>query len=267
MLEVPVEQRLHVAIVHRAAHLPGGPLDDPFGGGAVLRVGRFVWNAGDDRRSALGTDLDDKAVTRVVQDLGHGKIEIASHLRPRAHRDAETRAACLAAVDRDDEHLLPPRCIVGVHKRSAAQDLVLNRDRVELARTRTNERQSLERFELAHHLDTFGCSPGPPEPPARHVKELLPGVRPRDVSEQGRIGSAGEPEGSGLLHVGDTNREVGNAAQRVVDDRAVPHGRTHNPIAVLVKRVEQPVEVFASDDAMRGCGHMSIASRSVPQPG
>ena len=172
-------------------------------------------------------------MAHLIENLSECKVEIVAHARPRTHRHAETRATGPTTVDSDDEHVAPPRSIVGIDERSASQDAIVNRDCVQLARARADEGQSFVWIGFWHDLDATGRSGGPPEVPSRLVKELFPRVRSWDISEQGRVRTSCEPEGSGFLHIGPADWEVGHTGQLVVNDGAVPNGRAHKAISSL----------------------------------
>ena len=75
------------------------------------------------------------------EDLGQRQVEAALGARAGAHRDAEARASRGAAVDGDEKGTLPARTVVALDVGALEEDTVLDRDRVQVARTDAEERK------------------------------------------------------------------------------------------------------------------------------
>ena len=58
-----------------------------------------------------------------------------------------------------------------------------------------------------------------------------------------------EAVGAALLLVGPSLRQVGGRGQLVVDDGAVPHGRSQQAVTARHKRLEKVIEPFALQKA------------------
>jgi hypothetical protein len=166
-----------------------------------------------------------------VEQLREREVVALLDARPGVHRDTEARGGRLTAVDRDDEDPAAPGGVVAVDELAAGEDLVLDRDRVQLARAHPDEgeRRLVERLLLDDRR--AAVRPRAPEPEAGREEELLPRVRPDGVAEARVVLTALKAVGPRLLPVGPADRELSRALELVVDDRAVAHRGAEHPEA------------------------------------
>ena len=76
----------------------------------------------------------------------------------------------------------------------------------------------------------------------------LPGLDADRVSEQRVVVSPPEAVGPAILLVRPADRQVGARLELVVDDRAVADGRPEQPVAAVLKSMQQRVEAGPLED-------------------
>ena len=173
---------------------------------------------------------------RAVENLRQGKVVARLSLGTAAHRDAETRAAWLEAIDSDDERVFSARRVVAVDELALDQDAVLNRDSLELAGANAEEGERRIVGRLLLDLETALPTLSPPEAQARRQQKLLPRVGPDGIAETGLVVSSLEAVAPRGLLVGPADRKLCGRRELVVDDRPLANRWPENAKSTLTKR-------------------------------
>ena len=134
VIGILVEEVLDTCRVEMASHLRRGLRYDVFGDLNILCRCVMMRHVMHDIRALYGADLHQKNVAVAVQNLRQGEIESAGHLGSCLHRDAKARATGLTAIYRDRKHVLTAGGVGRVGIGAVHEDLVLDRDGVELTR-------------------------------------------------------------------------------------------------------------------------------------
>jgi hypothetical protein len=112
--------------------------------------------------TTLCPNLHRKVMTLVFKDLREGEIKPERRLGAGMHRDTKTRSPSLSTVDCDDEDLFAAGLVYWIDVGALEKNFVLNSDRVELARTHSDERHSRSAFLLSKRLKTAAVASGLP---------------------------------------------------------------------------------------------------------
>jgi sulfhydrogenase subunit alpha len=116
--------------------------------------------------------------------------------------------AGLGAVDRDNEHPRPPGRVPPPGVLAAAEHLVLDLDRAQVARAHADERQRRGRLIGGLHLESVARPARRPELLARRVQELLPRLRARRVPERRGVVTPPDPVATRLQGHPPAERQV-----------------------------------------------------------
>ena len=220
----------------------------------------------EDLAPTLRPDLDEEAVP-VLGELGEGEVEAALRTRARSHRRAEARAARLAAVDDDDEGPLATERVVALDVAALEEDAVLDRDRVQVAGSGTEEGQRpVGRRLLLDHRCRAVRRRGAPEADARGHELLLPRVRADRPAEDGVVVATLDPVGRRLVMRRPAVRQLVGGRDLVQHDRAVAHGRADHAIALLPQRVHEGAEPLGPHHVGVGVGSAEVGHGSFPSP-
>src|SRR5271165_218940 len=139
VVEVRLQQLLQPVGLQRAPHLGLRPRHRG-SGGADVGVRRGALRQGVQQLGAgLAAGLDQELVPAVVDQFGQREVKARLRLGPRLHRDAEARAARLAAVDGDEEGVAATACVGFVVEWALAEHAVLDGDGIELAGAHAEE--------------------------------------------------------------------------------------------------------------------------------
>ncbi len=198
-----------------------------------------MWQFREHFRASLAAGLDDEVMPPALEDFRKREIEAASRFRPGLHRNTKTGAARLAAIDRDDENILPPRLIRRIDKLSAEENLVLNGNGVQFAGAHAKKSQLGREGLFREHLKTIRRAPRAKEPLLRREEKLLPRMRPNDVTEKRVVAAFLQAISSAVLLIGPTGGKLFRAGQRVVNNRAIAQGRPDDLIAARLQRRKQ----------------------------
>src|SRR5262249_25939892 len=161
----------------------------------------------------------------------------------RLHRDAETRAARLPAVDRHDETVLAPRPVNGISVPVMRQNSVLNGDGVQITRTRADEGVFRRFVIFRNNVKALALAFGAPEPHLRRRQKLFPRMRADGETEQRLIITFLQAVAPAVLLISPTGRKISDRAQLIVDNRAIAYGRADDLIPAAGERIEQLLEM------------------------
>ena len=202
-----------------------------------------VWQAGEQRRTAVAAGFDQE----LAGHFGQREVEAFRGFGAGVHRSAETGAAGLAAVHRNDEDALAAGLVVRVDIGSLQEHPVLDGDGVQLAGSHGQQSELLGRFRIGGDGDAGRMPVRPPQPQQRRVQEALPGVGADGVTEQRVIAPALQAVMAARLLVGPAGGKVGDGGDVVVDDRIVAHRRAEDAETVMVQRRNQCGEAVSGD--------------------
>jgi hypothetical protein len=250
MLEVAIQQFLDPRGVELATHLRrGGGMH--LRGSEAICVRRGPMRDRDENLGAsVAADLDDEPVPSLVDELGEREIETPFGHRARLHRDAETGAARLPALDGDDERLAEPRVVAGIRVGSPDEDVIQDVHRVQLAGARSDEgvpRRAPRGLQEVAQLSAL-IHAGAPQGDRGRQLVALERVGANGVAEQ-RLVVAGEKSiPTPVLLVGPADGEIGSHGDLVIDDRTVANRRADDRVAATAQLREERIEVSALDD-------------------
>src|SRR5262249_15415346 len=243
MFIVAIKQLFDIGSLHRASHLPGGMRDD------LLRLRQFYIGCITERdfteqfRAPLGADFHHEIMTPSFQHFSQREIKPEGRFRSRVHRNAETRAARLPAVDRHDETVFTPRLINGIGIPVAKQDSVLNRDGMQVTGAYADESVFRRLVIVVNDVKALAPSFGAPQPLLRRMQKLLPRMWADGVTKERLIITLPQPVAPSVLLLSPTCRKISNGIQLFVDNRAIAHGRADNLISEVGERIEQLLEM------------------------
>ena len=198
-----------------------------------------MWQFREHFRASRTAGLDDEIMSPALEDFCKREIEAVSRFRPGLHRNTKAGPARLPAIDRDDENILPPRLIRRIDKLSAEENLVLHGNGMEFAGTHAEKSQPGREGLFRDHLKTIRRAPRPKEPLLRREEKLLPRMRPNDVAKERGVAALLQAISPAILLVRPAGGKLFRAGQRVVDNRAVAHGRADHLIAASLQRRKQ----------------------------
>ena len=89
----------------------------------------------------------------------------------------------------------------------------------------------------------------PPQAETRGMQELLPRMRTDGVAEQRIVGTALDTIGAAVLHVGPAGRQVRDAVDVVIDDRAVAKHRADDAIAAAPQDRDESLQAGERHEA------------------
>ena len=245
MLEILGEEVSQAFAVDHAPHLLLGLLGDCDCRRSVAVRGGSDRKHGEHVTPAVGAGLDDEAML-ALGDLGEGEVEARPGPRPGTHGRTEAGATGYAAVDHDHEGPGPAQRVVALDILALEEDAILDCDRVEIARTGTQERQRpLGSWILDEHRHAVVARRGLPQADSGWEELLLPRMRADRPPEDGRVVAPPQPRARGFVIGRPPVREVVGRGDLVEHDRRVTHGRSDDPVALgLQGRDErrEPVE-------------------------
>src|SRR5271168_3656840 len=160
----------------------------------------------------------------IFDELRQGEVETGLDLWPRIHRDAEAGAARLTAIDCDDEGVVAANPVGLVAKWAREKDPVMDGDRVKLAGAHADKGERLYRFVVFDDREAVPLATGPPEPLDWRMQKAFPGMR---------------PDG---LPISPSDRKIIEQRDGVVDDRAVAHGRSDDPVPAVRQAGDDPFQ-------------------------
>src|SRR5512140_2394052 len=218
----------------------------------------------EERFAARGVDLDEDLAPAGVEELREGEVEAGGGAGAGAHRGAEARAFGLRALDRDDKGRLAPRPVSRVPVGASEEDAVLAGDRRDVAGPHAEEGEGARIRRVGLNLERLFPTGHGEEPPRSGEEELLPGVRPGGVAEQGAVAAGPEPVAAVRLFLSDPRRKPGRGGDLVVDDRPVLDGRPEESVARFEDDVEKRGDLRRLDHAGRGARRLRRGIHSGP---
>ena len=208
------------------------------------------------RGAAFAADIHQEAML-AVQQFGQRQVETGLRTRSGMHRDAETRAARLAAVHRDDERAVAPRLVVRIDMRTAEEHVVLDGDRMQFAGPHGEEGKALLRRRIDRDAHAAVVAFGAEQREQRRVQEALPGMRADGIAEQRGVIAPAQAIMAAVLLVGPARRQVVEQLDVVIDDRLVAPGGAEQAKALRAQGGDQRGKAVQADH--RGCSVVGTA--------
>ena len=200
-----------------------------------------------------------------VNKLGEREVKSGYRFWSGFHRDTEACFPRLPAIDRNKKCVLAAHRVRCIRIRSLREHAVLDGNCVQLASTHADEGKFGRRAGSALHSYAVLVFAHCPQSLDGPVEKAFPGLRPHRKSEQRVIVAPIELIASWRLTVGPAGRQISEACDSVIDDRAVSYRRS-DYFMVFRERVEQRLQRVTRDDSRvtRRDGNSHFISLSVP---
>src|SRR5271166_6740232 len=248
MIRIALKQFLDAVGIERPPHSARRARDDPIRIGSIGRGRRPTGDLLEQSCARAAADLDEEVVPIALHEFGQRKIKAAACLWTGLHRNAEAGASGLRAIDGHNEGIPPARRVSGVGIGAIAENPVLYRDRVEFAGSDPEKRVIAIASRGIRYRDAVLPPPHRPQTFDRRMQEALPRMRSYCKPEHRLVVAPLQPIASGFLLVGPTGRQISDARNRIIDDRAVAHRRAEHFVVAADQRVDQRLQALAADE-------------------
>src|SRR6516164_2075545 len=261
---IGLKQFLYSVGIELSSHLTPGAVDNSLGGGDFLRGCRPLRQIPDHVRTRGASDVDHEKMTALLDELRQGQVETGLDLWSGIHRDTETGAARLTAIDRHDEGAVAALLIILVEVLTPEKDPVLDGDRAQFTGAHADKGERSRCFLALNDREIIALATGLPEPLDRGMQKPFPGMGPHGIAEQCRVGAPLNSVPRGILPIGPSDGEIFETLDSFVDDGAVAHGRAYNSIPAIRQTVDDLLQVIPLDSEL-GAEHLcrSLVRRSL----
>ena len=166
-----------------------------------------------------------------------------------------------ATLHGDDQRPLPPGRVGVITDRPAGEDCVQHIQGGELARTGADDRHGAVLARRGLQPDASLVQRGAPDRLLGFEEFRLPGARTDRPPEKLRVSAVLETVAARRLDVVPPGRQVADGGQLAMDDGAVTHHRTDDPMATVGQVRDQAIEALEGDDRIVSDIHCVHARR------